>query len=62
MRPDLPANVFAGVLLGSFTLTMLTALAGAPFEEVWIGQLVRVMLEGFGPQPCASALTRETEK
>ncbi len=50
MRGDYPPFFFAGVLLGAFTLTMLTALAGAPFEEVWIGELVRCLLDGFGPR------------
>jgi AcrR family transcriptional regulator len=46
-RTDVEANIVALILLGSYTMTMLSALAGGPFEEIWVANLPRLLVEGI---------------
>lgn len=48
LRRDTDANALAAVLLGAFANQMFYALTGAPFEEIWVAKLVRLIIEGIG--------------
>jgi hypothetical protein len=48
IRRDKAPEILAAVLLGSHAQMMSYALASGTFEDVWIGNPVRLLIEGFG--------------
>lgn len=51
IRTDEDPNFMSLVLLGIYGQAMLTALAGGPFSDELIKQIVRVVIEGIGARP-----------
>ena len=55
IRRDKAPDILAAVLLGAYAQMMIFALAGGEFNEAWVGQLVCLLIEGFGVRAPAKA-------